>query len=190
MPGTTIVQAFPYPFITEAATPVSVQNLANSVDAKLTTLDASRSLALRRDTAQATRVSGSQSLTNNTATVLTFNSESWDTNGLYAPGTPDRLTIVRTGLYALWGSFVLDSVTDGPTVVEAGLRVSGTPVILQKEPQPTGFGAGFFSRQVSVIGMYRITAAQTVQLHGYWFASAGGPFTASQATLGARLIAI
>jgi hypothetical protein len=190
MAGATTVQAFPYPFINEAATPVSVQNLANAVDAKLATLDASRALALRRDTAQAARISGSQSITINTATVLTFNSEMWDTNGLYAPGTPDRLTIVRTGLYTLWGSYILDSVTDGPIVVEAGIRVSGTAVILQKEPQSTGFGAGFYPRAVSVIGMYRVVAAQTVQLHAYWSAPGGGPFTASQATLGARLVAI
>jgi hypothetical protein len=187
VPGTTLIQALPYPFINEAATPVSVQNLANTVDSRLTADDANQALAIRKDTAQATRASGTQSLTINTATVLTFDTEQWDTNTLYAPGTPDRLTAVRTGLYWMWGSFWLNAAGAGVTVVEAALRVSGSPVILSKEGQDTVSGGG--RRYVSVAGMYRVTAAQTIQLHGYW-TGAGGPFTAGEATLGARLVAI
>lgn len=183
MPGTTLIQTLPYPFINEAATPVSVQNLANTVDSRLTADDANRALAVRKDTAQATRATGAQALTLNTATVLTFDTEQWDTNALYAPGTPDRLTIVRTGLYWIWGSFHM-STGSTKTVTEAAIRVSGTPVILSKEAMNPNTGG-----YVSVSGLYRVTAAQTVQLHGYWTGS-GGPFNAAEATLGARLVAI
>ena len=186
MPGSTTVQNFPYPFLTEGATPVSVQNLANQVDSKLSNQDVSRALAMRKDTAQARRSAGNQSITINTQTVLTFDTEDWDINNLNVSGTPDRLTVVRTGLYWIWGSYILESMATTGTVVEAAIRVSGTSVIFQKEGQPAVTG----DRRVGVQGMYRVTATQTIQLHAYWFGSAGTTLNAREATLGARLVAI
>jgi hypothetical protein len=189
MPGSTTVQAYPYPYQKEAATPVSVQNFATEVDTELTAADVQRAIVLNRPTARVTRASGSQSVPINVGTVLTFDTAEWDTAGWYSAGTPNRLTFTQTGLYALVGSMYALFAANTDTYYELALNVSATPVARQKKRQ---YGAGGVtdSRAVAVGVLYRITAGQFVDLRAFWSGSAGAAQNITNATLGARLVCL
>lgn len=191
MPGTTPVQGFPYPFMAEAATPVSAQNLATEVDTELTAADAVRALALTRPSASASRLSGTQSLTSGSPATLTLDTENWDTGGLWAPGNPERLTFATTGTYHVTAAYTaVGAVEADNEVYEIAVRLSaGSNIAANKRPQydTTGFDD---DRWISVSFLYRFTATQFIDIRAFWQATGGGTRNVGLATLSARLVAL
>jgi hypothetical protein len=191
MAGATTVQAFPYPFLNEAATPVSVQNLANQIDTRLTAKDTARSTAMRRDTARINRISGSISLAINTINNQTFDTESWDVGGLANLGVNnERITIVKTGLYYVHGSYIGTAMANTATVIEAAINRNGTSFIKHKESLSDLGGAGTQDRYIQVAGVKSLTAGDIIQLQAFWNGSGGGPYNLTTQSLTVRLIAV
>lgn len=187
MPGTTTVQGFPYPVETEAATPVSAQNLATEVDVELTAADAQRTLALNRPTAQASS-STTQLITLNTNTTLTLDTEDWDVGGLYTPGT-HRLTFVANGVYMIGGFFYCSSWPDNTVTVEANILLNNSSTIVlnkrgQQNDPANGFGDDIC---ISITFLRRFVATDFIQLRCNWTGS-GAPRAVSQTTLWARQV--
>jgi hypothetical protein len=59
------------------------------------------------------RNSGDQTLANNTATVITFNTEVWDHIGLYTSAAPTRITFPLDGRYHVGGHLMFDDNVTG-----------------------------------------------------------------------------
>lgn len=171
MPGATVVQGFPYPLLTEAATPVSAQNLATEVDTELTAADAARTPVLTRPSARASQ-SGTQTININTSTVMTYNTENWDTGGLFVIGSPTQMTIVSAGSYYLSASYQALGGADTDAWYDVGILVNATLIGSQKRPQYGTWGTTD-DRWVSVSLMFRLAAADVVTARAFWNGSAG-----------------
>jgi hypothetical protein len=183
MAGTTQVQGFPYPFINEAATPVSLQNLADQVDAKLDAKDAARITALTRPSVRVIRSAGSVSVAINTPTTQTYDTEEFDTGGFANLGVNnDRIIIPTTGLYYIYGGALGVSIGTA-TVVEASLARNGTQFARNKEKVSDDH-----DRWVNVSAVKTLTAADFIQVLAFWTGSAG-PYPFTNQYLAARLIA-
>lgn len=79
-----------------------------------------------------------QSITNNTNTVLAFNSERWDTDGMHDTVTNNsRVTATTAGLYIIHGLVFWDG---GSSVGlrDQYLRVNGATIIAEKAVPPAG----------------------------------------------------
>lgn len=186
MPGSTTVQGFPYPLATEAATPVSAQNLATEVDTELTAADGQRAIALQRPTAQATWNGTPQLITVNINTVLTLDTEEWDNAGLYTPGS-HRLQFPTAGVWMVGGWFFCGSWPDNTVTIEANLWLNGTTVIaMNKRGQQNDPGGAFgYDTCATITFVRRFAAADFVQLRCNWTGS-GAPRAVTLATLWTR----
>ena len=188
MPGATPVQGFPYPFEKEGATPVSAQNLATEVDVELANADAQQLLVLRRPSARVTRASGSQAVTINVVTLLTYDTAEWDTGTFYSAGTPNRLTVPPVGIYAIAGSYEVLAAPETDTVYEIHFQVGGSSVALHKIKQ-YGVDGDIDDRSVSAAFLYRMTAGQFVDMRCFWTGTAGTSRNIAKATLSIRFVA-
>jgi len=77
MPGTTLTQSFPYPYMDEMVSDVSTKNLADAFASELTTVqDVNRLKALKRPVAKASRILSTQNFADGVNTIVTFDTES------------------------------------------------------------------------------------------------------------------
>jgi hypothetical protein len=109
MPGSTPL-GLRYPLLGEAVDAQSYRNLANDVDAALTTLRAARNIAMRTPTCSigndGTLV---PSLAANTDGVMTFNITNWDTDGLSNLAVNNDRINLPVGIW--WGRVSLANIT-------------------------------------------------------------------------------
>ena len=111
------------------------------------------------------RASNSANLTiaNNTNTVVTYDTEVFDTGGLYAAGTPNRFTITQAGLYLITGSIEWsNSTTTGKRTF--GIYVNGT---LQIAAVDDGITTHTNAVEQNISALYLLAAADYVQLKAY-----------------------
>jgi len=104
MPGTTLTQSFPYPYMDEMVSDVSTKNLADAFASELTTVqDVNRLKALKRPVAKASRILSTQNFADGVNTIVTFDTESYDSDGFINLGTNANRIIIPsssfTGIY-------------------------------------------------------------------------------------------
>jgi hypothetical protein len=97
-------------------------------------------------------------------TILTFDSQRWDSHGLHTVGT-SRLTCKRAGLYHIFGHIVMPANTSG--VRSMAIILNGvTPIANQRVN-----GSSVFS-MLSVSTMYLLSAGDYIELR-VWQTSGG-----------------
>lgn len=110
------------------------------------------------------------SIPHNTPTVLTFDSERWDTDGYHNPATnPSRLTAPVDGYYHVRGQIFWQTINN--TSREVYIRLDGTTIISERDLSLDNRGAG-----VSTI--YQLVAGQYCELAVYQ--SSGSSITITQ----------
>lgn len=107
--------------------------------------------------------SGTQTLNNNTATAIDFDSERFDTDNMHSTSSNiSRITINTAGLYVVGAHISVTGETDYTSLV-ADLRVSGTTLIARDRI----LTAGTYSASephLFVVTLYKFTATQYVEL--------------------------
>lgn len=134
MPGTTSSQSLPYPYIDEAISDVSTKNLADTLATKLDGEDTKRSQALKRPDGAAFR-NANQSIAVSTDTVITWDGELWDTDGMInaGGGTPTRFSMAA-GITGVWHftAFVRSISSTGWTKGVITIRKNGTQAVSRR----------------------------------------------------------
>ena len=93
----TPIYGFPYPEIADPVDPAAFCTLADLIDAQLNRFNTDLTAAKDRPYASATSVVSTTYAVNVEAQVVL--SEFQDNAAMFNPGTPDRFTITRTGIY-------------------------------------------------------------------------------------------
>jgi hypothetical protein len=83
--------------------------------------------------------SSTQSISNNTVTAVSFNSEQDDNDGIYSAGSPTRLTAARAGKYSVTGAIEWAANATGTRFL--ALRVNGTTYIAMARQMTVTGGA-------------------------------------------------
>lgn len=108
------------------------------------------------------RRSTNQSIANNTLVAVTFDTESYDTDGMHSTSVnTNRLTIVTPGKYATKAKAVYEASVSG--VVAAFLRVNGT-ITIDFDQRPPAAGV---VTSVSASGEYAFAAGDYIEFIAY-----------------------
>lgn len=102
-----------------------------------------------------------------TATILTFDSERWDTDTIHSTSSnTGRLTATTAGKYQITGHVEFSTGGTGQRYI--GIYLNGTTVIARQDCSFTG-AAGFMTSAVpcSITTHYNLTAAQYVELRAF-----------------------
>lgn len=152
MPSTAIF-ALPYPSISDSPNgPVQLQNLAQAAEA-----------ALQGPVAWVENT-GTQSLTNATATALTFNSALYNPDAVWAAGSPTRMTAPGTGTQA-WLVFAQQCWSSNATGTRnLWFRVNGTGTQDYYRSRETAIATA--DHHQSVAGLLVITGGDYVEVMG------------------------
>jgi hypothetical protein len=118
----------------------------------------------------------SQSIPNATLTVLSFDSERWDTNGIHDPTTNNsRLVCKTSGMYLIFGHVLWD--VNGTGARRIDIRLNGTTPIGIQEVQAA---SGFDFTILSVATTYPLNANDYVELVAYQ--ASGGALSVGSAS--------
>jgi hypothetical protein len=133
MPGSTASQGLPYPYLDETISDVSTKNLADTLATKLTGEDASRTAALKRPTGCAFR-NANQSIPVTTDTVITFDGELWDTDGMINIGTTPTRFSMAVGITGVWlfTAFARSLASSSWTKAVITIRKNGTQAVARR----------------------------------------------------------
>jgi len=176
MPGTTSL-GIRYPLQSEIVDATSWQDMADDIDALMTSLDALRDTAVTRPTARIT--GGSTSVAVNTNVVLSgFNNVSWDNAGYANLGVDDDLLTVSSGIYWAYTKANMSGTTTF-TMARISILVSGSVWAMQQQDDYSST----FASDIRSSGLFLVTAASaTLQARARW-AGTGGPATFSSQEL-------
>ncbi|HYE78415.1 MAG TPA: hypothetical protein VEI97_10535 [bacterium] len=141
---------------------------ANTADRTWTFPDKDGTVAMTSDITASTQPSvrvyyaaGSQSIATSTVTTLTFDTESYDTDTLWAGGAPTRITFTTAGKYAVFGHARFASNTTGQR--QLLIRLDGTTNIAS-----VNLRAGSTDvTDVAIYTEYVFTAGQYVELQAH-----------------------
>jgi hypothetical protein len=134
MPGTTSL-GIRYPFQNETVDEVSWQNMANDIDALLTSLQTLQTAALHPMTCSLSS-SGTVGVAPGGSVQQTFATEDWDVGGLANLGVSNNRMTLPTGLwYARYSAFASGYTTI--TLAHWGLFVGGATIIAEQEMDAT-----------------------------------------------------
>ena len=137
----------------------TVARLAVGSDAQILVADSSTATGLKWATASSTptanacqlKKSADQTISNNTLTTLTFDSEDFDTNSYHSLVTnTERLTVPSTGYYLV--NFQVMFGTNGSGFREMGLFKNGTRLNYTK---------GFFTNGNEAINVFNLMVSMT-----------------------------
>lgn len=170
MPGATSL-GLPYPLMNEPVNATSWQNLANAIDAQMTSLDAIRDLAKNRPFAVTTHQNTSVAITVFT-TLTPWNAPAFDTGG-YVQTTPGQFNVPPGIYYVTSNSFVSGTTTLTACQTTVATAAGATTWGGQTNEQTTGsLGA------VAVGGAIVVCSAATTAIivQGRWTGT-GGPAT-------------
>jgi len=106
---------------------------------------------------------------------ISFNTEVFDTNGLYTSASPTRLTIATAGLYMLAGGYSL-ALTAG-TLATAHFSVNGG--LLPHSGTSVICGATAQNAALSLTCLYRLSVGDYVELASYSTRTAVNSLTSS-----------
>jgi hypothetical protein len=142
MPGSTVNEHLPYPYVTETVTAASQQNLATAIETSLTAVNALRLDALKPPTAMAFRF-GSTAITVNTDTAILLSSNTFnDPTTMHSTSVnTDQVVIPTAGVYLIHGEVNLAS-TLTLTAAKTAITQNGTQVFAQQSSPKAG-GTGW-----------------------------------------------
>lgn len=127
-----------------------------------------------RDWSQSTKVrraATTQTLANNTLTNITFDTEDWDDEGIYNPGTDaTKITVVTAGRYRLSATGAIATAGTSTIVEQWSILVNGSAVVANVFSCPTQ-SPGLTSMST----MVTLAVGDYVQLQGYQ--NSGGSMT-------------
>lgn len=155
MPGTTDTQALPFDYLDEVVSSVPVKNFADAVALKLDAKDTQRTAALKRP-AVAARRAATVSVPDATNTVITMDTEVFDTHAMFSTGSnPTRITVpagAGAGIYYLFGLVGTSGANSTTQVIEFTVRKNGTTMLARRQclgPVPGIAVTGYASLAVS-----------------------------------------
>ena len=107
------------------------------------------------------------SIPNNTATILTFNSERYDTDGLHSVSVnTDRLTCTRSGVHLISASIQFAAAAGGRRQLYFVVTplLGGAAAVAAEQRTPIGVTA---ADQITISAIYSLSAGDYVQLVAY-----------------------
>jgi hypothetical protein len=108
-------------------------------------------------------LSGTQLIPTGLSTIVSFDTESYDTAGMFDPATPDRLTITRPGTYVVTANTRFNANDTGPRV----LTISRTgDTFAAATAVPAGAYSSLGANQ-NASGTYRLATGDIVQERVY-----------------------
>jgi len=108
-----------------------------------------------------------QSIADNSADAIIFDSVTFDTSSFWAGGAPTRLTIPATGVYVI--NFDAAFANNGTGYRALRIRVDGATTIAELHLQPNGT----LNDHLNVSAIYKFTAAQYLEF--ICIQTSGGP---------------
>lgn len=182
MPGASPTLALPFPFQDEVGDAVSVENLADAVDAALLSAITGATLTTRRPAALIKRTSGTQSFATGAGFAnLTYTTEMFDNDGMANVGVDnERLTVVTPGVYLIGSFWFLDTATNETQVTSQTAIITINGSILAGRKMRFGVGG-------AIAMVHRLSAADIIRSQFQWVGTSS-PKNITQAALGARWI--
>lgn len=172
-----------------AGSPVSLADFANlalDTEAAIAAVDIKENLALRRPAAAIRRNTGAFLPAVGVATTVTYDQELYDNaNMADLAVNNDRLTIVRSGVYMVWG---FGSVGGGATTVTSTALLFTRNGVLYAEKKVNAQPLTTSTSNLNGVAMVSCVAGDILRLQYLWTGT-GGP-VAPGVRLAARLVCL